>query len=262
MVHFNISFNWESGGEESSIKAKNVVPTSKPILGGRNAEEWEFKYIVSLRRKDNPGQHSAAGTLVTDRWVLTARHPLINSFYDNTTGKLVITDAYKMMVVPKYFNDLRRSTRLRKYAAEKTFCHPLPDSPQVFVIDSDIGLIKLNKPIPLESASPYNFTVVKMIEKSSDVEWKQKIKIAGWGRFNLSFQRDSYKLLKADLQLFSADQCASHFPDFRKNEEICAYEPGISQCTGDSGGPGMLPKIGSPDLVQVGIMSYTEPNCR
>ena len=262
MIQIYIQLNCEQGGGQSLRETEKQVPTSSPIVGGQNAEEWEFKYIVSLRHRSDPGFHYAAGTLVTDRWILTARHNLVKIFQDNQTRKINITHAFRVMAVPKYFNDLRRFRRLPKYPAEKTFCHPLPDTPDVCFLDADIGLIKLKDPIPLHGASLYNFTVTKMIEKSSDVKWEQKMKMAGWGYFNSSNPKISNKLLKADLQLYSADECARMVEDFRKYQEICAYEHGISGCSGDSGGPGMLPKIGSPDFVQVGIMSYSDLDCR
>jgi len=244
----------------SPEQAAKPVPSPDPIIGGQLAEEDEFKYIVSMRRKDRPDGHFGAGTIIGSQWILTVRHNLVDLVVDNETGKVTFTDAYPVTVVPKYFNDMRKFPGLPYYESEKTFCNPMPINPKNRA-DGDVGLVKLKKPIPLRSRSPYNFTIIPMINNERDVQWNDKIKLAGWGVFDFQVGRASALLLKTTIQNLTDDQCASYMLIYRKAEQICAFGYNKSGCIGDSGGPGVLRKLGTLDYVQVGIISYVLGNC-
>ena len=259
-----ITVNLISGEAESISHGSDTksAPPADPIIGGHSAEEEEYKFIVSVRLKEFPNYHFGAGNIVADKWILTARHNLVVAVTDNQSRTINFTQAYSITVAPKYYNDIRKFRNLTKYEAEKTFCHPLPEYPGIRrESDSDIGLIKLKSPIPLDGQSVYNFQAIQMIKDASEVDWKQKIKLAGWGRFNTTVRALSAKLRKTEIEIFSSEECAAVLPLFRKTKEICAYAPGKSACFADSGGPGVLKKTGSQNFILVGVISYVVKNC-
>ena len=238
------------------------MPPSSPIIGGQNAEEGEFKYIVSLRLQADPNTHGGAGSLISDRWILTARHTLMESVLDSRTRKVRFTLAYSVTAAPQYYNDMRKFVNLTKYDAEKTFCHPVPDFPgPSSVLDGDIGLMKLKKAIPLGSQSPYNFQTIPMIKNPSEVNWNDPVKLAGWGQYRIGIPGASNFLLKTDIETYLFDTCENVIPLFRKDLEFCAYEFGKSACFLDSGGPGVFKKIGTSNFILAGIISYGIENC-
>lgn len=60
-------------------------------MGGREAEAHEFPYVVSLywnRESDGEQWHNCGGSILNERWVMTAAHCVVNTggFYNIRAG--------------------------------------------------------------------------------------------------------------------------------------------------------------------------------
>lgn len=55
------------------FQGSNIVNPSPLIIGGNEAKDGQFPYMVSLRLY---GSHMCGGSIISDHWILTAAHCL------------------------------------------------------------------------------------------------------------------------------------------------------------------------------------------
>ncbi|XP_068981423.1 chymotrypsin-2-like isoform X2 [Bombus flavifrons] len=108
---------------EASVASINEVPK---IVGGSVAEDGQYPYQASLRYKN---RHFCGGSILNERWVLTAAHCL--SSFNDTSIAIVLGS-----------NTLDKGGDV--YQSEKIISHPKYSS---ILIRNDIGLIKVDKDI-------------------------------------------------------------------------------------------------------------------
>ncbi|CAN7983262.1 unnamed protein product, partial [Ixodes hexagonus] len=120
---------------EGCICGKQQVRTGR-IVGGHDAYDGEFPWIVSLRIN---GQHECGGTIVAKRWIVTAAHCLQRA---SLRSLRIRVGEYHL-----YQAELGHSSQ--DLAAEKFLVHPQFGSPKR--LSNDIGLVKLAADIPLGS---------------------------------------------------------------------------------------------------------------
>lgn len=151
-----------------------------------------------------------AGTLISRRWVLTARHclPFINK-------QSTIT----------FRRDLRgRDGRRRAIIAK--ISHPQFKRSGLHY---DLALLALNRPI-----NDYPALAISSRRPAPG----QKLKIAGWGI--TAKKRSSPQLLATTIFVRQQKLCRARFPRFIHNSSFCANSNrGNDSCQGDSGGPAL-----------------------
>lgn len=216
-----------------SISSTSNANTFLPkIVGGVEASQGEFPYIVSLRAK--PYGHVCGGSLIAQNWVLTAAH---------CVKGITISEIW---VGVHDQQDTRASEKFTIKPAQ-IFAHKKYNSS---TMDYDYALIRLNKN---SSFSPVAINEVELdLDNNSIVSTT-----AGWG--TLTEGGSSPDLLqKVDVPLVSQSICNA--PDSYAGDitdrMICAGLPegGKDACQGDSGGPLVVKQNGQDYLV--GVVSW------
>ncbi|XP_043508788.1 chymotrypsin-2-like [Frieseomelitta varia] len=204
----------------------NEVPK---IVGGSVAEDGQYPYQASLRYKN---RHFCGGSVLNDRWILTAAHCLSN--FDNSDIAVVLGS-----------NTLNKGGDV--YQSKQIISHPKYSSA---LIRNDIGLIKVDKDIVFgDKVKP----VALPSENFSKIDYPAVL--SGWGTTSYPGQTPN-KLYHIQLSVIDQKQCLN--ASFRvTNDNICTLNKrGEGACHGDSGGPLVA------DNEQIGIVSWGIPCAR
>nr|XP_056718318.1 chymotrypsinogen A-like [Euleptes europaea] len=218
------------------------VPAIEPVISGYtrivNGEEavpGSWPWQVSLQEQS--GWHFCGGSLVSDRWVVTAAHCGV------TKSNVVVLGEH----------DRSSSVEnVQKLAVEQVFTHPEWDP---VAINNDIALIKLATPAEIDArVSPVCLTDATDHFQSGDL-----CATSGWGKTRYNAFNTPSKLQQTALPLLSNDQCKDYWGSNISDLMICAGAAGSSSCMGDSGGPLVCQNDGVWKLV--GIVSWGSSRC-
>ncbi|XP_051169793.1 chymotrypsin-2-like isoform X2 [Leptopilina boulardi] len=210
---------------DEALMAQNITR----IVGGMEAEEGQFPYQVSLQRN---GRHFCGGSILNERWILTAAHCLRGRYSSSITVMTGITDLDS-------FGDA--------YEGELKIIHEDYESHEH---ENDIGLLKVMSDIIFnEEVHP-----IKLLSKELQGEGYIAT-LTGWGRtYVTSITPTRLQVIK--LKIISTEECKLQINNV-KNSHICTLnKEGQGACFGDSGGPLVI------DNVQVGVVSFGKPCAR
>nr|BAK02481.1 predicted protein [Hordeum vulgare subsp. vulgare] len=226
----------------------------KRIVGGSLATQGQFPFQVALVIKGGAikDKQYCAGSLINDRWVLTAAHCLKE--FDEETGETnLIPVSYIYAFIGQ--TDLTASGGGEIINVIRSFPHPdwtyqnnLNGRPI-----GDIALIALSRPVT--KGTPINLPT----EQDSYLETpSESVRVIGWGSTNPYSNDTSSKsdyLRYVDIPIVNQVICqTAAYPNFRVDStHICAGTKGKDSCQGDSGGPLFANKNGVD--IQVGVVS-------
>lgn len=208
-------------------------PRVKRIVGGKDADSYEFPYQVSLRYLDTV--HICGGALVSERHVLSAAHCVCEIFEEPYDDLSVVTGT----------NSVRDGGEFHE--VENVRCHP----DYIFgAKDSwthDIVVITLRDNVTSNIAQrPIDLPTFDVPENVTTI-------LSGWGRHN-SHGTLSDTLQKVTLTTISNEDCQKYYNNTILPSQMCTFErEGIGACKGDSGSP-----LTYNDHL-VGIFSWTRP---
>ena len=215
----------------SPASPSTMVATPK-IVGGSEAAPGTHPFqvgIVAKRIRNNTRAHFCGGTLVADRFVVTAAHcveDVVNAFDD----------------IQVLVGTQRLNRGGRRIGVAEALMHPLYDD----WLDYDVAVLRLTTPvtgIPFASLAATEPTSAGTLLRSS-----------GWGRTAYRGPK-SVRLLQVDLPFVpTVEGSCSNNSDITPRM-ICAGETGKDTCGGDSGGPLTISR-GAGYTELVGIVSF------
>ncbi|KID81639.1 Trypsin- protease [Metarhizium guizhouense ARSEF 977] len=191
-----------------SVVSSAATTIDKRVIGGEDAKDGEFPFIVSLSGRG--GQCS--GSLLDSTTVLTAAHCLEGQFTSNRRMGGVIADIASAKEHPSYIKG-----------------HGI----------HDIAILKLSTPIERNETIGIDYAVLPA--NGSDPAPNSNAITAGWGvQGNGDPDRNQAvdKLAKVVIPVRARQDCRWRFnPPEAHPDTICAGANGKDACLGDSGGP-------------------------
>ncbi|CAG4986745.1 unnamed protein product [Colias eurytheme] len=218
---------------DRTVCGKHEFDFEDRIVGGDFTKIGEFPWIVRIKIKkesDDKEQYACAGSLITDRHVLTAAHCLLNNVVSVRLGEWdqsTDMDCYDGIC----------SNATIDVDIESVKPHPM------FNIRNrthDIGIIKLAKPVNFtETIRPICLPTTPYIARQ-DYSFDVDYVTAGWGL--TEYQSPSAVKRKVTLRGVKFSVCQSVLSSWLNSEAeqqiICAGgEKDKDTCSGDSGGP-------------------------
>uniref|UniRef100_A0A8D0EXR2 Transmembrane serine protease 6 n=1 Tax=Strix occidentalis caurina TaxID=311401 RepID=A0A8D0EXR2_STROC len=194
------------------------APLSR-IVGGANSVEGEWPWQASLQVR---GRHICGGTLIADRWVVSAAH----CFQDERLASASIWTVY----LGKYLQNATSHTEV-SFKVIRLFLHPYYEEDSH---DYDVALLQLDHPVIISALiQPICLPAPSHLFEPGLHCW-----ITGWGALKEG-GHISNVLQKVDVQLIQQDICSEAYHYMVSPRMLCAgYHKGKKDaCQGDSGGP-------------------------
>lgn len=230
----------------NGLYAQDDVSIQARIVGGNVSEVGEWPSLVALILPgDEPlrFRHFCGGSVVADRWVLTAAHCVFNADGSPTT-----TDQIRIVAG---INDLDDVTAVETVVTN-IIVHPAYEN--TFFPVNDIALLELGTSVLVPQNS--------LLDVDPELLVGTTAFIAGWGVLTeegpLTTERFPNLLHDASLPVVSRAQC--NLPESYNGNilstQMCAgfREGGVDSCQGDSGGPIYI--LEGTRQVQIGVTSF------
>jgi trypsin len=213
---------------------EEIKPFKRRIVGGEKTDIKQHPWQVALNVKIEGETYLCGGSMIAQRWVLTAAHCFRKSTLSgDVRAKAGATD---------YVSD---GTWLN---VQRVIVHEAYDPKTQ---ENDIALVKLT--------SALAGRVIPLAAGSMDLPLSQPLEVTGWGATKED-GATSGELLKATIPYADTTDCnaPSAYDGRIKVGMMCAgyKEGGIDACQGDSGGPLVWRSADGPVLV--GVVSWGE----
>ncbi|KAM3823743.1 serine protease 27-like [Vipera latastei] len=198
------------------------------IVGGKDSRDGEWPWQVSIKLN---GEHHCGGSLVTDRWIITASHcfSLINnpSNFTVLVGALKLSDPGPHSIIASVKRIILNPT----YEGDSRV--------------GDIALIQLEQRLPLAQ----HISPICVPNANINFPPGQKCWVTGWGNIRSKEGRQNSDILqKLEVPIISIKKCNTLYRQDSKQpratreikeDMICAgFAAGQRDaCQGDSGGP-------------------------
>ncbi|XP_065582966.1 transmembrane protease serine 11B-like protein isoform X2 [Artemia franciscana] len=222
----------------SSLVTQDKAPVqlSERVYKGVTAQRGEFPWQALLQRGYTI---FCGGSLITDRFVVTAAHCIITSDRESIVPSLSVRFGERSY--NEYPWNLRQVVK-----AKKIHLHHSYDQQD---LTNDIALIELEKPVLL-SQGVYPVCLPSPGKIHSEVNGI----VSGFGKIN-SQKRTSF-LNWADVVIWANRRCGKSWGSETPITQVCARgNRGQDTCEGDSGGP-LIASTRSGSYELVGITSF------
>ena len=222
------------------------------VVGGEDVEKIDdypwMAALVASGIEDAYDGFFCGGTVMDDRWILTAAHCVEE--YDDDWGSLdVITGR----------EDLSNEDQGERISADRIIMHPNYDPD---TLDSDLALIYL--------AEAVDFQEIDIVEQSDPHGWGQEGQeaiILGWGDTERDPNKSDFPdtLQIGNVEIASQDELEDAFGEESITENMIGAlgqqnDQTVDTCSGDSGGP-LAVQDDNNNHVQVGITSWGVEEC-
>ncbi|XP_034483657.1 serine protease 1-like [Drosophila innubila] len=198
-----------------------AAPLDGRITHGEKAREGQFPYQVGLSLNIGSSGAWCGGTLISDRWIVTAAHCT-----DNADSATVFVGAI----------DIKKEEpgQQRIHVEKKDIIVHEHWDPSRLI--NDISLIKL--PAKLEFNDRVRpATLPKKDGRYSTYEGEKAI-ASGWGLDSDKASAVSPVLLYVEMPIMKPSTCNTYWAGLITDDVICmSTKGGKSTCSGDSGGP-------------------------
>ncbi|XP_006160529.1 plasma kallikrein [Tupaia chinensis] len=217
-----------------------TTKTNARIVGGTNSSWGEWPWQVSLQVKLAARSHQCGGSIIGDRWVLTAAHCFDELHFPG------IWRIYSGIL------DLSKITKETPFSRVKEII--IHQKYKIAESHHDIALIKLQAPL--------NYTEFQkpicLPSKDDANTLYTNCWVTGWG-FTKEKGEIQNILQKVTIPLVTNEECQKRYRNYEVTKQmVCAgyKEGGKDACKGDSGGPLVCKHNGIWQLV--GITSWGE----
>jgi secreted trypsin-like serine protease len=226
---------------------------SPKIIGGNEAKLDEYPWMVGLMGAfilDNQQALYCGGSLVAERWILTAAHCLVGP--SGTPKSPRGTEVY--------IGDVDLNGNGKRYSSRRFILHPDYYQDDSNLQHNDIALIELDEPVSAEKVNIATPLEMATFQPPSTAT------ILGWGAMAWEWENiasgqgigSDYPgtLQQALVDTVSIQQCATANTLTIEDYMMCAAgnEPPADACIGDSGGPLVAQLNGA--WYQFGITSF------
>lgn len=193
--------------------------TAAAVVGGTDAPAGAYPYQVELWKRTSTGDWhpSCGGSIIGDRWILTAAH----CAEATTADRMIVTVGSNTLDPAGTVYRVQETIRHQDYNGNAA------GNP------NDIGLLKLTTPIaytplvqPIALPDPPQFP-------------SGTATLTGWGKTSGNGQA-SNTLRQATVTVLTVAECQARWYGQNINaNHVCTYDKGTGQsaCEGDSGGP-------------------------
>ncbi|MEZ8101002.1 S1 family peptidase [Vibrio bivalvicida] len=234
-----------SGLITASALATEITPY---IINGTNANQSDWPYITALVKKNQDaytGQF-CGGSLIKDRYVLTAAH-CVNDLKEEGLDVIV------------GINNLN-NTEFEgvRVPVKSIFVHHWYESA---TLNHDVAILELEEPVSSNIAAPVSTAVDRTRSELAD---GTSLKVAGWGSTTPEYGNPTSPAILQELivPLVNQTTCSQTYADIEDSVfavNFCAGTPteGYDSCRGDSGSPIIIENTG----VQLGLVSWGSTRC-
>ena len=231
-------------------RSARAAPDDPTIVGGDPVPDPNpFVWQVHLTVTTNNGTLGCGGSVITERWILTAAHCIVGDF---TLEEITVTVGQRV---------LSEAQGADQFTVINAFYH---DQYIDVATGADIALLELDRPIP--NATAYTIPLLtpsddKALTAPTTWSW-----VSGWGNTIPGNNQSSPDILRyTALPIPTQQTCRQLWSTVGVqilDSMLCAgtQSPETSSCQGDSGGA-LVVADGYGGYVQAGIVSFGAPVC-
>ncbi|GLV36629.1 Melanization Protease 1 [Carabus blaptoides fortunei] len=229
------------------------------IYGGNKTSPFEFPWMALIAYNTKSGLgFRCGGTLISDKYILTAAH-CISNLQTNTLAGVRVGE--HNIISDTDCDDLNTddcAPAVQDFSIAEVIPHPQYSPTK---LENDIGLLRLSGSVNMTVETVKTICLPTGPLRTESLVGKNGI-VAGWGATETGYA--SPELLKVELPVITQDACQRRYnqtstPVNIGPQQLCAGgTPGKDSCQGDSGGP--LKQMGivhnDARFVQYGIVSF------
>jgi len=199
----------------------NTRRASTRIVGGDEVKIGEYPWQVALLSGDSPDMQSCGGTLVSDRYVITAAHC---TGRDPSAIKVLIGDTSLAIAndTTRFIKDVAEIRQHRNYY-DRTY-------------ENDIAVLVLSTTVDLYAYPNIKPACLPDTETVDDLIGERAV-VSGWGTVGTGQHLNGH-LHKVTVDIYGKSNCGVHTSEMTE-DMMCAgiMEGGKDSCQQDSGGP-------------------------